>query len=322
MAVAANRDSAAIIRTGRRHRGGSVKLSLGPIQYFWDRDTVMQFYTRIAVAPVDIVYLGEVVCAKRRALNATDWLDIAGRLAACGKEVVLSTLVLVEAASELSRMRHIVENGRYRVEANDMAAVSMLCGRERFVVGPHINIYNGETLRLFSDLGACRWVPPLELGREAVTELQAMRPKGMETEVFAFGRLPLAFSARCFTARAHGLPKDDCQFRCADYPDGMELETRDGLQFLALNGIQVQSGSTANLVRELPTLRAIEVDVLRLSPQSRGMETVIDWFRRAIDGRVDPDEAARALEASASTGPCNGYWHGVAGMDWLTEFDP
>ena len=299
-----------------------MKLSLGPIQYFWDRDTVMQFYGRIAESPVDIVYLGETVCAKRRALNTSDWLDIADRLAATGKEVVLTTMVLVEAASELSRMRRIVENGRYRVEANDMAAVSMVCNRERFVAGPHINIYNGETLRLFANLGACRWVPPLELGREAVAELQSVRPEGMETEVFAFGRLPLAFSARCFTARAHGLPKDSCRFCCADYPDGMDLETREGQQFLTLNGIQVQSGYTVNLVRELPTLRKFSVDVLRLSPQSRGMETVIRWFRRAIDDDIDLDEAATALAAAVATGPCNGFWRGVAGMEWLTDFDP
>ncbi len=282
----------------------------------------MQFYSRIAGSPIDIVYLGETVCAKRRALNTADWLEIASRLAAAGKEVVLSTLVLVEAASELSRMRRVVDNGSYPVEANDMAAVNMLSSGKRFVAGPHINIYNGETLRLFAELGACRWVPPVELGRDALAALQAGRPDGMETEVFAFGRLPLAFSARCFTARAHGLPKDSCLFRCGDYPDGMELETRDGQQFLALNGIQVQSGYTVNLMRDLPALQALRVDVLRLSPQSRGTETVIDWFRRAVDGDAEPEEAAQALTSVVSTGLCNGYWHGVAGMDWLTEFVP
>ena len=296
-----------------------MKLSLGPILYFWDRDSVMQFYAHVAEQPVDIVYLGETVCAKRRALNTADWLAIAGRLAAAGKEVVLSTLVLVEAASEISRMRHFAENGRYLVEANDLAAVNMLGGHGRFVAGPHINIYNSETLRLFSDLGACRWVPPLELGHQAVAALQAGRPDGMETEIFAFGRLPLAFSARCFTARAHGIPKDSCEFRCADYPDGMELETREGEQFLVLNGIQVQSGRTVNLLGEFPALHALGVDVLRISPQSQGTEAVIGWFRQVIDGRADPADAARALSGSVAVGPCNGFWHGVSGMDWLTD---
>lgn len=298
-----------------------MKLSVGPIQYFWDRDAVMQFYNSLVKAPVDIVYLGETVCSKRRALNLSDWLDIATQLADAGKEVVLSTLVLVEAASELSYMRRLVDNGRYRVEANDMAAVNMLAGRVPFVIGPQINTYNGETLQLFADLGAYRWVPPLELSRTAIASLQAQRPSGMQTEVFGYGRLPLAFSARCFTARAHSLPKDSCQFRCKDYPDGMELETREGEQFLVLNGIQVQSGSKVNLVREIPELRNLNIDILRLSPQSRNMDTVLRSFRGVIDGQIDLGQAAAALGAGESETDCNGYWHGLPGMDWLAEID-
>ncbi|MDE2002749.1 MAG: hypothetical protein KGJ25_04375, partial [Betaproteobacteria bacterium] len=113
-----------------------MKLSLGPIQYFWDRERVFDFYRRVAAAPVDIVYLGETVCSKRRALRLPDWLDIAGRLAAAGKEAVLSTLTLIEAESEAGYLRTIAENGRYAVEANDMAAVGMLEGAAPFVTRP------------------------------------------------------------------------------------------------------------------------------------------------------------------------------------------
>jgi collagenase-like PrtC family protease len=35
-----------------------MKLSLGPIQYYWPRDQVIGFYQQIAASPVDIVYLG------------------------------------------------------------------------------------------------------------------------------------------------------------------------------------------------------------------------------------------------------------------------
>ena len=62
-----------------------MKLSLGPIQHFWDRDRVFDFYARMAEAPVDIVYLGETVCSKRRALRLPDWLTITARLANAGK---------------------------------------------------------------------------------------------------------------------------------------------------------------------------------------------------------------------------------------------
>lgn len=291
-----------------------MKLSLGPIAYFWDRERVFDFYARVAQSPVNIVYLGETVCSKRRALRLPDWLGIAERLTAAGKEAVLSTLTLVEAESEVAYMRTIAENGRYAVEANDMAAVGMLEGVAPFVIGPHVNVYNGRTLDLMARAGARRWVMPMELDRETLTALQSARPAGMETEVFVFGRLPLSFSARCFTARAHNLPKDECGFRCADYSDGMPLRTREGQSFLNLNGIQVQSGETYNLVNEINALAALKVDVLRLSPQEQGMFEIIDAFRHAMDGSLAPAAAADLLAPYQPAGLCDGYWHGAPGM--------
>ena len=291
-----------------------MKLSLGPIQYFWNREQVFNFYERVVGAPVDIVYLGETVCSKRRALRLPDWLDIAARLTAAGKQAVLSTLTLIEAESEVSYMRTIIENGRYPVEANDMAAVNMLEGAAPFIVGPHVNVYNSRALKLMARAGARRWVMPLELDRETLAALQSSRPAGLETEVFVFGRLPLSFSARCFTARAHNLPKDECGFRCADYPEGMPLQTREGQSFLHLNGIQVQSGETYNLVNEIGEMRRIGVDVLRLSPQPRGMFEIIDAFRRVMDGHLEPSMAAAMLAPHQTAGFCDGYWHGAPGM--------
>ena len=138
-----------------------MKLALGPIQYFWDRERVFDFYARVAAAPVDIVYLGETVCSKRRALRLPDWLGIAERLTAAGKEAVLSTLTLIEAESEAAYMRTVTENGCYAVEANDMAAVNMLEGVTPFVIGPQVNVYNGRTLALMARAGAKRWVMPM-----------------------------------------------------------------------------------------------------------------------------------------------------------------
>lgn len=294
-----------------------MKLSLGPIQYFWPRDQVFDFYEHVAAAPVDIVYLGETVCSKRRALRLTDWLDIAARLAAAGKEAVLSTLTLVEAESEVSYMRTIIENGRYPVEANDMAAVNMLEEAAPFVIGPHVNVYNARALDLMARAGARRWVMPPELDRETLAALQSARPPGLETEVLVFGRLPLSFSARCFTARAHNLPKDDCGFRCADYPEGMPLQTREGQSFLRLNGIQVQSGEIYNLAGEIGELRTLGVEVLRLSPKPQGMFEIIDAFRRVADGQLESSTVAAMLAPHQGAGFCDGYWHGAPGMQRL-----
>jgi collagenase-like PrtC family protease len=231
----------------------------------------------------------------------------------CG---VLSTLALSEAESELGAMRRIVENGRFAVEANDMGAVNMLSGNAPFVVGPHVNVYNAETLKLLAEAGAKRFVLPVELGAEVLKSLQQQRPAGMETEVFGFGRLPLAFSARCFTARAHNLPKDSCDFVCANYPAGLLLDTREREPFLVLNGIQVQSARTHNLIGQVGVLRELDVDIIRLSPQLEGMREIIATFRDVLDGCLQSQQASRELMRFAVDGSCDGYWHQQPGMDW------
>ena len=287
-----------------------MKLSLGPIQYYWPIDQVRAFYAQAKDWPVDIVYLGEVVCSKRRELRLLDWLKIADKLEAAGKEVVLSTLALLEAESELKALQKICDNGDFKVEANDMAAVHLINSRP-FVAGPHLNVYNVSSLELMQETGAIRWVMPLELSARTLGELQAQRPADLETEVFAYGHMPLAFSARCFTARAHNVPKDGCELRCLDYPHGMPLQTQEEQELFIINGIQLQSGLPSNLLGEVDRLRELKVDVLRLSPQLEGMPQIVTAFDAARNGT--PSQAIDDLMA-AGTEWCNGYWHGEAGM--------
>lgn len=294
------------------------RLSLGPLLYFWERERVLEFYAQIAATPIDIVYLGETVCAKRRALGRADWLALAARLADAGKEVVLSTLALVEAESELAALRRLADNGRYTVEANDLAALRSLVGRAHFAIGPHINVYNPAALAALARAGARRFVLPVELDQATVAALAAQRPAGVELELFACGRLPLAFSARCFAARAQHKPKDACDYVCAQFPDGLPLETRDGGAFLTINGIQLQSTGSMNLIGELPRLREMGIDILRLSPQSRHMTEIVEQAHRARIGASSPAEAAAAIQTYLPAGACNGYWHGTAGMAWRT----
>ncbi len=298
-----------------------MKLAIGPILYFWPKEKVANFYQQVTEWPVDIVYLGEVVCSKRRALRLDDWLDIARQLTEAGKEVILSSLALLEAESELKTLRRIVNNGRYAIEANDMTAVQMLKD-QNYIAGPHLNIYNHESLALHHSHGARRWVMPVELSQQTLRQMQLNKPPQMETEVFVFGRLPLAFSARCFTARACKLPKDDCQLRCGDYLDGLDMQTRDHKSFLTINGIQTQSASTCNLISAVPALQELQVDVLRLSPQSCNMDNIVQMFHKVLNGDLDPDVAESTLNTLTVGPPSNGYWHNDAGMQWHTSGKP
>jgi collagenase-like PrtC family protease len=286
-----------------------MKISLGPLQYFWKKSEVLDFYRAAASWPVDVFYLGEAVCSKRREMRLKDWLELAEALSEQGREVILSTLALVEAESELATLQRLVENKKFGVEANDLSAVQ-LCRESGipFVAGPTLNIYNHETLDLLRRNGLTRLVLGADQGAPQLEALQRhVRLAGNrfpELEVQVWGRLPLAYSARCFTARAHDLPKDDCGYCCIENPEGLPVRTREGQPFLTINGIQVQSAQCCDLGPELHELAEFGVNVLRIVPQQKDTEEVVRRFAEAVAQQ-------RPLQRY---GDCNGYWHGEAGM--------
>jgi collagenase-like PrtC family protease len=293
-----------------------MQVSLGPILYYWPREGIEGFYEQLLELPLDVIYLGETVCSKRRALSGVEWIELGRQLHRHGKQVVLSTLALVESASELGTVRRLCSNGELLVEANDMAAVRLMTEQKLpFVAGSGVNIYNDHTLSLLYALGLRRWVAPLELSRQGLADiLDAAHQAGLdelETEVFSFGRLPLAYSARCFTARAANLPKDDCLFSCLDHPDGLALETQEGEPFLTINGVQIQSGQIVNLLPQWQDMEAMGVTMMRISPIARHTRNVVERFCKAIAGDEGTDIS---MERMLNAATCNGYWQGRAGM--------
>jgi collagenase-like PrtC family protease len=75
-----------------------MKYSLGPVLYYWSKETLEDFYQQAASSSADVIYLGEAVCSKRRATKVGDWLEMAKALAGSGKQLVLSTLKLINCS--------------------------------------------------------------------------------------------------------------------------------------------------------------------------------------------------------------------------------
>ncbi len=61
-----------------------MKYSLGPVLYYWPKETLEDFYQQAANCSADTIYLGEAVCSKRRATKVGDWIEMAKTLAASG----------------------------------------------------------------------------------------------------------------------------------------------------------------------------------------------------------------------------------------------
>ncbi|AWB65777.1 U32 family peptidase [Saccharobesus litoralis] len=287
-----------------------MQYSLGAIQYYWPKTTIEDFYQQAAQSPADIIYLGESVCSKRRELKYKDWLDVAQQLAAVGKQVVLSTMTLLEAPSEVNVLKRYCDNGEFLVEANDISAVQLLSENGvPFVCGQPINIYNARSLKQLRSSGMMRWVIPAELSRDWITTLlneyaELYHNQDFEVELFAYGHLPLAFSARCFTARSENRAKDDCELCCINYPQGRPTYSQDGQQLFVLNGIQTQAGKCSNLINDLVDVDDL-IDIIRISPQA---ENTFDILQNFIAQEASP------VKQPLSKQQTNGYWHNIAGM--------
>jgi len=292
-----------------------MKISLAAVPYFWSQEDYISFYHKVAFTSVDIVYLGETVCSKRRSMKLQDWLNIADRLTQVGKQVILSTLTLLEAESELKYLGNIARQKDYLVEANDMAAIQLAHeAQNAFVAGTAINVYNNRALTLLQKQGMTRWCVPVELGQQDIAPMVShCRTLGVDVEYQVFGRMPLAYSARCFTARHHQLPKDDCQLKCLDYEQGLKIKTQEGDSFAQINGIQTQSARVSNLLDRWQELQTSGIDILRIVPVS-AMDTIktINQLAAMIQGS---DETGESITGDYEF--CNGYWLGVEGMEYV-----
>lgn len=290
----------------------AAKLTLGPVLFNWRPESLRDFYFRIAdEADLDTVCVGEVVCSKRTPFFAAHLPEVIERLAAAGKEVVLSSLALIMSERECDQARELAASEGLLVEANDVAVAAMMEGRP-FAIGPLVNVYNEGTLAVLEAMGAVRTCLPAELPAPVIGQL-ARAARG-EIEVQAFGRLPLAISARCYHARSRNLAKDGCQYVCAEDPDGMPVETLDDEPFLAVNGTQTMSYHHLGLLAELRPLMALGVRRFRLWPHKVDMVAVAALFRAVVSGRMEAAEAeARLARLCPGAEFANGYVHGREG---------
>lgn len=295
-----------------------LELTLGPVFFNWPVPMWSDFYARIAdEADVDRVVVGEAVCSKREPFKTEAVLAAAERLAKAGKRVFYATLAMPTTSREIQGIADLIDAGM-TVEANDIATIHLLKGREH-ICGPFLNIYNEAALGMHLGLGASRVCLPPELPIASIRPMAAMSDA---VEIFAFGRPPLAISARCYHARLHGLSKDSCQFVCDRDPDGLAVDTMDGQHFLAANGVQTMGANVVTVVAQVAELKAFGVASLRLSPHTCDMVKVAGIFRQLSDGKTGPAEASAQLTALGLPGPLSdGFIRGVPGAQLVGETD-
>lgn len=296
----------------------SAELTLGPNLFNWTPEAWRDFYFAVAdEAPVTEVFVGEVVCSKRAPLFDKQMDAVIDRLERAGKRVVVSSLAEVASGIDRRLSKKVATADKHPIEVNDISVLAQLKDQP-FTVGPYVNVYNAAALGFFAERGAQSICLSPEIPKRSIALLaEAAQAHGAALEVQVYGRMPLALSARCYHARAHGRTKDSCQFICDADPDGMPLFTLEGTPFLAVNGIQTMSFNCLNLVGEVNELVEMGISRLRISPHSKGTIAATRIFDDVLHGRIDGDAALEQLDLTGMDLPfSNGFYHQQAGTVW------
>ncbi len=291
-------------------------LTLGPVLFHWPAEKLKDFYFQIAdEAPVDAVYLGETICAKRAPFFAPFIPEVVARLEAAGKKVILSSLAAITTPKDRAHLQKTLKEKDREIEANDLAALHILSGSPHRI-GPFVNVYNEDTLAFLTKRGATYFTLPPELPQDVLAALGgAAQDLDVTLETIVFGRVPLALSGRCYHARAADRRRDNCRYACENDPDGLSLKTLDGQDFLTINGIQTLSHPCLNMIHELSALQACGIRSFRLSPHTCNMIEVAKIFRAVLDGGEDPACAETRLRMLWPDTPhANGFFYGREGF--------
>ncbi|TKB49601.1 U32 family peptidase [Ferrimonas aestuarii] len=247
------------------------------------RQQQQQQLDQLATLPVQRIFLGETVCEKRDRVALRGLLELADGLAQQGKQLVLSTLNLVNGPRELKLVEQVCQQTKMLVEANDYTAVRLLTEmKQPFWASANLNLYNLDTLSWLHDLGAQGFVPPIDISDKNATRLfeeAATWLPNLEREIIGFGWPQLSVSARCATARIQGRNRDNCDKVCQQHCTPV-ADTLEGERLLYINGPQTHGVNAVNRFAEARHWHNLNTHWLRIIP---GPSLNFDWMTPLCD---------------------------------------
>lgn len=257
-----------------------MNISIGPAPTNWGRKRLKSFYQEIGRHPaVTRVYIGEISCTKRNILDAKLLLELENILREKGKEVVLSTYVLPTNSKDLQAARELIKEVQ-EIEINNIGVLNMWTREfpdKKATLGPFLNLYNSKSIYLLKKYPIKRVVLPVDLKLDAA--LAIVHQNSLACEIIVGGRVPIAFSWRCYTARAYNRIKKNCRFKCYEVPE-ISLKTLDDEPLFAINGLVIFSGKTDFLPTDLKKYKN-RFAAVRIEPHPKRtiemVEKIEDW---------------------------------------------
>lgn len=199
-----------------------------------------------------------------------------------------------------------------------LAAVKAAAPELEAHISTQANCTNYKAAEVYYNLGAKRVVLARELSLEAIRELRAKAPAGLDLECFVHGAMCMSYSGRCLissylTGRSgnRGACTQPCRW---DYY--LMEETRPGEYFPVTEdekGAAILSSHDLNCIDLLPELDGAGVLSYKLEGRMKTayyVATVVNAYRRALDGTADPDYCRRELNAVTHRPYNTGFYYG------------
>ncbi len=299
----------------------SIQITIGSAPYSWGRERLIKFYTQeVGDLGVESVYIGDNVCFQRNVLSPKDLEKIVHALRDKGIKAYFSTLALLTNAAEFDYVAKVYPlfDG---LESNMIGFLNLLKRPEiarldkELILGPYMNVYNWKSANFLKKYKPSRLVAAFELPLESIRDI--VDKSRMPVEVIGWGNLSTALSWRCYTARAVGKVRSNCERSCLKYPEGMILKSVEGEELFNINGLQVLSARTHCLIEHLDEIQHKGISYLRIYPDYQHTAEIVNTFKNVLDNKFDPKEGLTYLQQLAPYGFCNGWLWGKPGWEYV-----
>ena len=160
-------------------------------------------------------------------------------------------------------------------------------------ISTQAGVLNGETARMFYDLGAARVVLAREMSLDQIARLRANTPKELELEAFCHGAMCVSFSGRCVLSN-YLTGRDANQGACAQpcrwkYHIVEEKRPGEYMEITEDGGTYLYNSRDMCMIDHVPALLAAGVTSLKIEGRTKSAyyaAAVTNAYRHAVDAAL------------------------------------
>lgn len=218
--------------------------------------------------------------------------------------------------------RFLYESGVDAVIVSDLgvlASIKRHCPDLQVHISTQANCMNSETATVYYNMGASRVVLARELSLEDIRTLRAKTPKELELEAFVHGAMCMSYSGRCLISSYltnRSANRGACSQPCR-WSYYLVEKTRPGVYIPieqegeATNILSSHDLNCVSILKEIEESGVCSFKIEGRMKTAYYVASVINAYRRVMDGRITPAEAEEELMLMTHRPYSTGFYYGA-----------